>query len=473
MRFTAVRLIGACVLAAVSAAGVGCQSYDAKPLTRQAVNKALTPPGTEKLNAEASALSHPTLKPVTLNLTSGLTPQSAGVLAVLVNPGLKALRDRASVSGAQLLQAGLLPNPQLALSADIPTDGNTQGTVVAAGYGLSWDFRSLLDRAAKVAAASKAKQQVNLQIAWREWEVALQAKTAVYNVVAVSRQLHLARQTDQRLAQNLEVIKTAVGAGQMTAMDLAAARTASQQAQAKVIDLQNQVTQARLSLNALLGLPASRKVRLARGIALADVVPVPKAQTLVSGLGRRRLDLIAMRKGYASQEAKVRVAILDQFPRINLGLNHQTDTSNVGTVGVGLSIELPVFDRNQAQIAEARATRKLLFDEYVDRVFKARNRIASLVAEIGSLNAQVKAAKKAVPGLRSLVQTYRRAVNQGQADVLSYYTAWGNLTDKRIEVLHLEEQLAARRIALELAAGMYELPSGPAKTEPATQPDRK
>ncbi len=43
--------------------------------------------------------------------------------------------------------------------------------------------------------------------------------------------------------------------------------------------------------------------------------------------------------------------------------------------------------------------------------------------------------RQAEPGLQQLVDTYRQAVAQGQADVLSYYTAWNDLTAKRLEVL--------------------------------------
>ena len=38
-----------------------------------------------------------------------------------------------------------------------------------------------------------------------------------------------------------------------------------------------------------------------------------------------------------------------------------------------------------------------------------------------------------MPGLQRLADTYRQAVAQGQADVLSYYTAWNDLTPKRLD----------------------------------------
>jgi outer membrane protein, heavy metal efflux system len=64
--------------------------------------------------------------------------------------------------------------------------------------------------------------------------------------------------------------------------------------------------------------------------------------------------------------------------------------------------------------------------------------------------------------LETLVSTYRDALEQGNADVLSYYTAVGNLAQRRLDLLKLKQQLVQNRIALEIAAGQYlpdDLPS--------------
>ena len=59
----------------------------------------------------------------------------------------------------------------------------------------------------------------------------------------------------------------------------------------------------------------------------------------------------------------MRAAVLAQFPRVNIGFSQLRDTTNVVTSGFGVTIDLPVFDRNQGHIAIERATRKQLFDE--------------------------------------------------------------------------------------------------------------
>lgn len=93
----------------------------------------------------------------------------------------------------------------------------------------------------------------------------------------------------------------------------------------------------------------------------------------------------------------------------------------------------------------------------MNRVFEARAEVARLSADARWLNDQIATAQAAAPGLDRLVQTYRLAMNAGQADVLSYYTAWNNLARNQIDLLTLQQQLADTEIALELAAGLYRL----------------
>jgi outer membrane protein TolC len=116
---------------------------------------------------------------------------------------------------------------------------------------------------------------------------------------------------------------------------------------------------------------------------------------------------------------------------------------------------LPLFDRNQGPIAVEDATRTKLFDEYVARLFEARGEVARLVAGIGALRKQIEASQQSIPVLQNVVDSYNAALLQGNADVLTYYNARSDLTNKRLELLDLKRQLADTFVALEIAAGRY------------------
>jgi cobalt-zinc-cadmium efflux system outer membrane protein len=139
----------------------------------------------------------------------------------------------------------------------------------------------------------------------------------------------------------------------------------------------------------------------------------------------RRLDLVRLHRGYQSQEATLRAAVLAQFPKVTLGFSRASDTTNVHTLGFGITIELPVFDRDQGNIATEKATRQKLFDEYVARVFEAHSDIAAAISDIRSLNSQIAAAEAALPILQNLVDIAQKASDEGEEDIFySHAAAW-------------------------------------------------
>ena len=182
-----------------------------------------------------------------------------------------------------------------------------------------------------------------------------------------------------------------------TELVLAAAETASNQAHANLLDLQRQTDEQSVALNLILGLPAETQVVTEENIVLPDHLEPPAAAELLADIEQRRLDLVALRYGYRSQEATVRAAILDQFPKLNLGVTQSRDNTGVIAPGFGISVGLPIFDHNQGHIAQELATRQTLFDEYVNRVFETRSDVVKYLTEIRWLNAQIKTAQDAVP----------------------------------------------------------------------------
>ncbi len=439
----------------------GCAVYRTAPLDRGAVADALRPPSLGKLQIAANEIKHPLLAPVRFIPHAGLTPDQAAILAVLLNPALRATRDRQGVAAAQLFQAGILPNPQVSGSIDFITGGTiTPDLVTGYGIGASWDLQALIQLGAKRAAARAGLEAVDLEVAWAEWQIAEGAKLAVYRVIADEEQLARAQAVDARLQKNLGVVRQATAAHEQTAVNLGAAEAATQDAHAVALGLEQDLAHQRLALKRAIGLPPDATVRLRAGLSLPSRVATPSYASLTNNLEERRLDLLALGKGYASEEAKLRAAILAQFPRISLGLNRGSDTSNVRTLGPALTIDLPIFDRGQGTIAFERATRQQLRDEYFNRIFEARSDVATALSDLHALEKQIAALEAALPILQRLVEDFRTASAQGNLSAFDYYVAENNLNQKSIQILKLKQQLIETRIALELATGRY-LPGTP------------
>jgi len=443
------------ILCVITTLMTGCATYHSIPMDHSAAVFALKAPSMEDVRVQAKTIKHPILKSIEFDDRDGISPDEAAILAVLTNPRLRAVRDQKKVSMAQLIQAGILPNPQLSYSLDVPTGGNTQGTINAFGLGLGWDITSLITRNAKMDAARYRMDSVDIDVAWQEWQVAQAAKLQVYRLLWIGQQLKLAREAVNGLWENLKLVKKSVQFGELTAVDLAAAEAALQQDRILQLKLIQEQKRGQITLNQALGLPASSVVSLQQNIPLPSWPALPSVANITEGLEERRLDLLALKKGYESQEESVRAAILSQFPKINIGFSHAGDTTNVVTTGFAVTVDMPFFDRKQGQIAIEQATRNQVFDEYMARLFEARSEINRILLDMDSLKLQISATEKFVAELKGLVQIYYTALQGGNADILVYYNTKNELITKQIEYVKLKQELTDLGISLEIAAGEY------------------
>ncbi len=407
------------------------------------------------LRIPASRFSNSSLEQLPIDLRTGIGPDDAAAIALYSNPALRSIRDRRGLASAQLIQAGILPNPVVSYSRDYVTGGNTAGTVTAYNFTAAWEFSALIPFLPKQTAARKNYRSVDLDVAWDEWQIAVNARTAVYRALGLNAQLAQAVEATEGLQQSTDAMRKAVDAHEKTVLELAAVESASQDSRATMLALEQEFHKQGLGLNKILGVEAEVKVALRAGLSLPTRLAPPEQHELADDLQSRRLDLLGLQQGLESQDATVRAAILAQFPKMSAGFVKASDTTNVHTTGFIVAVDVPIFDRNQGVIATERATRQRLRDEYTQRAFEARSDIAVALADIRSLDRQITAAQEALPLLEKLVSSAQAATEQRNADVLSYYTARSNLLQKRVQLIKLQEQLLEAHTALEIASGRY------------------
>jgi outer membrane protein TolC len=412
-------------------------------------------PLTDTLRVPVSRIRGPEIPSQIVDLRQGIGPDEAATIALYSNPALRAIRDRRGLVAAQLIQAGILPNPVVSYARDFVTGGNTAGTTTGYNFTAAWEFSALVPFLPKQTAARKNFRSVDLDVAWQEWQIAMNARTAVYRVLGLNAEVSQALEATEGLQQSTDAMRKAVEAHEKTVLDLAAVESASQDSRATMLSLQQEFEKQRLGFNKILGVEPDVKVALHSGLSLPSRLSPPAQHDLSDNLESRRLDLLGLQHGLESQDATVRAAILAQFPKMSAGFVKASDTTNVHTTGFMVAVDVPIFDRNQGVIATERATRQRLRDEYNQRVFEARSDIATAIADIRSLDRQIAAAEEALPLLEKLVSSAQTAVEQGNADVLGYYTARSNLLQKRIQLIKLQEQLLEAHTALEIASGRY------------------
>jgi outer membrane protein TolC len=391
---------------------------------------------------------------VAIDGRDGFTPDEIALMTVITSPQLRALRDQRGVAQAQVVQAGLLPNPQLGYSLD-QQRGNTDPSLInGESLGLSWDVTSLLGYRDRVAAAKSTASALDLDIAWQEWQAAQAARLAAYRVISLEARLPLARETEAGLADALALARKAHELGHLTTADLAASTEAWSAAQDARFALEQDLTAQKLSLTLALGLPADASLKLKPGpdfTGLPAGADTPAA--LLDGLEQRRLDLVALTLGYDSAEASLRAAVKTQFPRIGLSFAKAHDTSDVKTHSYGVTVDLPLFDRNQGQIAAGTATRQQLFDEYVARVAEARAEVVQILANLAVARTQLQTLEAELPELEQLATALDHAMATRNADAQAVRDARGALLARRTEQAKMHQDILELGVALEIATG--------------------
>ncbi len=372
-------------------------------------------------------------------------------LAVLNNPDLKLARDDAAIAHAQAFAAGLLPDPQFNLGMDFPT-GNQPSTFTGISYGLSYDTTALLTRSFAKKEAGAQAEKVNLTLLWQEWQIVSQARLLYVKTIEQNRLLTVLEANRDLQSARYKQIQQALQEGDTT-LDVADADlTAMNNANKQITELKRQINQTHHDLNNLLGLSFDVKLPLAAQINIS-VLDNKKMMTSLGDILNHRPDLLALKAGYQSEDARYRQAVLAQFPAITLGLTRARDTSNVKTLGLNIGLNLPIFNRNQGNIAIEKATRQRLYDEFQYRINSADSDARSLLTDQTLLETALITTYQELTVLRKAANHAKIAYHDGDIDELTYRTFQIDFLNKQADEISLEQNVLSQRIGLQTLLG--------------------
>ena len=388
-----------------------------------------------------------------MKLPPRLTVAQVALLAVRNNPDLRATRAQHGVAQAQVLQAGLLPNPQVTGSF-LPILAGP-GTTPAWNASISQDIRGLITLSSTRRAAQAAANQIDAQILWQEWQVIGQARLLSVDIIEAERILAVLAQTRDLLAARYDKSRLAVAAGNETLTVSAPDLAALQAITAQLNDQNRQQLGRRHQLNALLGLAPDVALPLDRAPDIPPWNADAVARTLPT-LAQRRPDLVALQLGYRAQNAKLRTAVLSRFPNLAFGATGGSDNTNVRTAGPQITLELPIFNQNQGNIAIETATRQQLHDEYTARLTAAVGQVRAMLAEIALLNRQLQNVRQQLAGTRRVAARAEAAFNAGNLDERGYVDLVGARLTKEQEIVTIEQSLLDQQVAIAtlIGAGM-------------------
>jgi len=383
--------------------------------------------------------------PLTSEPMGTLTLSDAVSATLRRNPDLAVGAFELRAADARALQARLRPNPEASLEvggflgSGVARDVDEKQATLTLSQVL--ELGSKRDRRVDVAQSDRATLGVDRQS--RELDVLAEVARRFIEVVADQVQINSSRGAVQLAERTEKAIAARVQAARTPEAELSRARIATTRARIELRQAQSVLESARRNLAAMWGGIDARFER-----AQADLYTLPPLESFESlrQLLDRNPDFVRFASEARLRDAELRLAQAQSRPNLTVsaGLRRFQSTGDVGLVA-GFSMPIPINDRNQGAIAEARVRRDQT--QAGERAARIRTQ-----AQLYALYQQVQAGREQLAVLR------QEATPQAQAALDQTQYGYDRGRFSYLELAAAQQDLLALQItAIQVAADIHRL----------------
>lgn len=336
------------ISAAIVFCGCGHQNDKAAPFagngpTQETQTKYLP----DKTNANAAPASQPD------DPTGTITLRDAVALALVNNPKLKAFSLDIRAAEARTLQAGLLPNPEIDLG--IEEFGGTGGLAGFDSSQTSIQIGQLIEladkRSKRTHLAALEKDLAELDFKSKRLDVMSDVARAFIDVLTAQEQLSLSKELVDLSEKAYSTVAERVRAGQDSPVEETKAKIALSNTRIEFERAGKELVSARYQLAAAWGSPNPAFEKVSGGFY--EMSPAPSLEEL-AGLISQNPDMARWPAEKNKRRAALDLEKAKAASDIKLGGGIQYfDEGDDSAFILGLSIPMPLFDRNQGNIQEA------------------------------------------------------------------------------------------------------------------------
>lgn len=301
----------------------------------------------------------PAVPPAPNPASTRITLDQAIDLALTNSPTIKATRTQIQQSQAQEVTANLRPNPVLSWDTQfIPifTPGdfstNTLDNLQQFDIGVGYLFERGRKRQNRLRAAKDQTAVTASQVTDAERTLTFNVAQQFINALLANSNLQFAQDALKSFQQTVDISEQRYKAGDISEGDFLKIKLQLLQFQTDVTSAQVARVQALGSLRQLIGYSAVPRDY--------DVAGDLNYQPLTTGLDdlrvlalRTRPDLKAAQQGITAAQSQVSLAKANGKQDLNVAMNY-SHVSGVSSTSLFFNIPLPVFNRNQGEIARTR-----------------------------------------------------------------------------------------------------------------------
>ncbi|MBI3875661.1 MAG: TolC family protein [Verrucomicrobia bacterium] len=385
--------------------------------------------------------------------------------AFFYHPSLDVARAQLEAAKAAEISAGARPNPTASLSP-----GYNFSTVNAApnlshwfpGVDVDVPIETAGKRGLRMTLARHRTEVARLNLYSTAWKVRANVRDSV---VQHDYQRRLAIELDGKLGaqkQLLDLLEERFKAGAISQGELSSVRVAYEKTKLEV-SLAGESSRDSLNrLAAAIGVPPRAEdyvfgnpIHAPRWPELTNVLSTAVKQAAL----QNRADLRAALAEYAATQAALQLEIAKQYPDIHLGSGYQWDQGDNKWTILKLSLDLPLFNRNQGAIAEARARREEAAARFIELQAQAIADIGRTMTTFQIAYGRSKTTTAAYEALKQQGKFLEAQMKAGAADAV-------DLAQLRIEQASTAMILAEVNYRAEVVIGQLEdalqLPLDPA-----------
>ena len=336
-------------LVVVSAAGLLCTSLSCSLTQAQE-------PLRETLREETARQSD--LSRIFQEPAEPLTMAAAIRLALESNPTIAAARREIEATEAQVLQGSLRPNPGFSVATE-----NASRVSRSASAQVELPIERGDKRAARVDAAQRGRDVAVSDLSGRQLKVRAAVMAAFFDVLAAQELLALAQDSAALARRATDIAAKRVAAGKVSPVEETKARVAEAGVRVSLTQAQSELRNARRRLASWWGNPSPRFSEALGDVDRMPSLPDPDAieQRLSTSplLERARLEL-ERRKSLVNVEQSKTV----QDFTVSVGVQRREESQREQMM-VGISVPIPLYNRNQGNLLEALRREDKARDELV------------------------------------------------------------------------------------------------------------
>jgi cobalt-zinc-cadmium efflux system outer membrane protein len=289
-------------------------------------------------------------------MPSRIDLEQAIELAIKHNHALKAAQNTIQQSEAEETTAAIRPNPvftyddlYVPLFSPSQLNSATLDNVTEFDLGFSYTFERGHKRQARVAAAKDATAVTRSQVKDNERTLIFNVAQQFVSVLLAKADLSFANQDLQSFERTVELTTHQYQAGAISEADLLKIKLQLLQFQTDVSSAKLALVQSLLALRELLGfesVPPDYDVIGELGYTALN----GNQEDLQALALKQRPDLLAAQQGVTASQSQYRLAKANRARSLTTTLDY-THVADLNSAGFALNIEIPIYDRNQGEIA--------------------------------------------------------------------------------------------------------------------------